>query len=389
MKATAIISEFNPFHNGHKYLIDRVGKTDSEVVIAIMSGDFTQRGETACFSKFARTEAALKNGVDMVVELPVNYALSGAQNFALGGVSLANSLKVETLAFGSECGDCDKLKAVAENLKNEKLNQKIKQLLKSGITYAAAREQAYRTLFGESDVLSAPNDILAIEYIREILDNNFKIKPIAIKRKAVEHDGDKTDDVFASASYIRNSIKNDGTEFLKYIPENLKQDYLKLIKNGEISDISALEKSILIKLRSLSPSDLLSVPDVSEGLENRILQSANQSVTLNEFYEKVKSKRYTLARIRRIILSAFLGIDNSFYKKSVPYIRVLGANDKGIEYIKSTEFNIPIVLRTASLKDNELFKNEVRATDTFNLSLLTPKAAGEDFTRGILKNAGL
>ena len=385
MKSAAIISEFNPFHNGHKYLIDCAKNNGAEIVIAIMSGNFVQRGETAVFSKFERATAALKNGIDLVVELPISFAMSGAQNFAFGGVNLANSLGAEMLVFGSESGNTKALKQTAERLKSDELNNVIKQYLKTGITYASAREKAFDDIYGESEVLNNPNDILGIEYITQIIENKYKIEPIAISRSGVLHDSDKPQGNFASASKIRECIKKNDNGFSKYVPNNLKDQYEELIKKGLYSDITALEKSILLKLRSLSAEQLRNIPDVSEGLENKIISAAKQSVTLKELYENIKSKRYTLARIKRIVLLAFLGITNEFYKQPIPYARVLGTTEKGIEFIKNGEFKIPVVLRAKELANNKLFLLETQATDTFNLSRHSPVCSGEDLTHKIIK----
>lgn len=383
MKTGAIISEFNPFHNGHKFLIKECENHGITHKVAIMSGSFVQRGDLALFSKFERTKTALNNGIDLVVELPVSYALSTAQNFAFGGVEIAHSLNVNTLAFGSECGNIDLIKFTANSLLSENFNSSVKQYLNKGLTFAKARQLAFENTFDKNNSLNFPNDILATEYVMQIIKNGYNILPLAIKRKSVEHDSNITCENYASASFIRAKIENGNfTKIKPFIPTEEYEHYLNL----PTANIKHLENAILIKLKSSTADYLKTVPDINEGLENKIITAANNSVTLEQLYGNIKSKRYTLTRIKRAVLSAFLGIDKQYFKAPVPYIRVLGFNKKGLEIIKNANADIPIVLRSAELKTNPLFKKEMFATDCFNLCLEKPKAANQDLTEGVIKS---
>lgn len=386
MKSAAVIAEFNPFHNGHKYLSEQANRFGISHKVAVMSGSFVQRGDLSIISKFERAEFALSNGFDLIVELPISFALSSAQNFAFGGTQIADSLNVDYLLFGSENGETAKLTETAKTLLSDNIKPIIKENLKKGFTYAKALELAVKKINPDTIDLQNPNDILGIEYISSVLKNNFSVLPIAISRRAVKHDDELTNGNFASASLIRDYIKSGKTEDIKnFVPENIYSEYLRLYKNGEIADITSLEKAILIKIKSLSAADFKNISDVSEGLENKIVSAAKTSLTLQELLENIKSKRYTMSRIRRIILSAFLGIDNTFSKIDVPYIRVLGFNEKGLEIIKNAKNNIPIITKASQLKDNPLFIKEMFATDCFNTALRSPKCSSEDLTHKIIK----
>lgn len=289
---TGIICEFNPFHSGHKYLIDTV-KQSADGVVCVMSGNFVQRGEFAVYDKFTRTKTAIENGADLVLELPCVYSLMSAGGFAKYAVQILEASNiVDRIAFGAECDDIEKLTDTANTIK--KSDDIIKEKLAEGLSYPAARKIAVPI-----DILDTPNNILALEYI-----SNTKLPCQAVKRIGLGHD---TDDEKFSASAIRKTLS----------PEKICT-----MKNCEVA--------VLSKLRTMSTDDFLMIDDVSEGLENRILDAVRSSLSLEEIYDKIKTKRYTHSRIRRIILRAYLGITKE-YSKNVPYIRILGFNIKGQE----------------------------------------------------------
>lgn len=349
---TGIICEFNPFHKGHKYLIDTV-KKDNSSVICVMSGNFVQRGEFAVFDKFKRAEAALENGADLVIELPCVYSLKSAEGFARAGVEILESTGVvDELAFGAECDDIDRLNKIADDIDIHK--DDISEEMKKGLSYPAAR----KNIIG-SDILDMPNNILAIEYIRA---TNLPCK--TVKRIGRGHD---TDDSQYSASAIRRTLNNDN-----------------------ISTLQNCEVAVLSKLRCMTADDFRKIEDVNEGLENRIVQAVKTAVSLDELYDKIKTKRYTHSRIRRIILRSYLGI-TSDYDFSVPYIRILGFNDKGKEILSQMKkkANLPIISRYADTKELEsnaikLFELESRCTDLYNLGYKTPKPCESEKTSKII-----
>lgn len=343
---TGIICEFNPFHDGHRYLIDTVRKS-SDGVVCVMSGNFVQRGEFAVYNKFTRAETALKNGADLVIELPCAYSVMSANGFGKYAVQILEATgAVDEIAFGAECDSIDALKAVSKKI--EECEKEIRSKMKEGLSYPAARKEIIK-----SDILDTPNNILAIEYISET-----SLPCRAVKRIGKGHD---TDDKKYSASAIR---------------KELNPDDICSMKNCEIA--------ILSKLRTMSREDFLQIEDVSEGLENRIIDAIRTSSGLEEIYDKIKTKRYTHSRIRRIILKAYLDITKE-YSRDVPYIRILGFNEKGqriLSKMKETS-NLPIISRYGDAKNlseygQKLFALECRCTDLYNLGYKTPLPCGTE-----------
>lgn len=343
---TGIICEFNPFHQGHKYLIESA-KKHADGVVCLMSGNFVQRGEFAVYDKFTRAKTALENGADLVIELPCAYSLMSAKGFAkYSGQILKGCGVVESITFGAECDNPSKLKAAADKIKEK--DELIREMLKEGISYPAARKAAV-----DDPVLDTPNNILAIEYISEI---DLPFYPI--KRIGKGHD---SDDELYSASQIRKNLDED-----------------------EISSLKNCEKAVLAKLRTMSEKDFLEIDDVSEGLENRIVQAVRTSVSLEEIYDKIKTKRYTHSRIRRIILKSYLGI-TKHYTCDAAYIRVLGFNHRGREILNmiTKKASLPVISRYADVNNltpfgKELFELECRCTDLYNLGYKNPLPCGTE-----------
>lgn len=389
MSVIGIICEFNPFHNGHKYLIDSV-KKDGDTVACVMSGNFVQRGESAVADKRIRAKAALLCGADLVIELPVAFAVSRAQTFARGSVKLLDSLRcVDTLAFGSECGNTEKLIKVAQAIEDKDVQSKTVNLLQSGITFAAARETAVREIYGAdtADILRNPNDILGVEYISALNVLKSKIKPLVVGRTGALHDSTDIEGAFASATLIREMLKN-GEDTSKYMPAKAYEILEDSIKNSYApADYNKLDTAIIAFLRKSSAEDFKGVPDVSEGIENRIIASSRTANTLTEVFDGAKTKRYTHARIRRIVLCAFLGINDTYCGCGMPYIRVLGFNDMGRALLHSAaeKARLPIAVRSSDFSQlssvaNMNFKLECRATDIFNLTLPKIRPCGTEMT---------
>lgn len=388
MKSAAIIAEYNPFHNGHQYLIYRLRRSEYDHIAAIVSGSFVQRGDIALFPKFDRAEMALACGVDLVVELPVHWALSTANNFAYGGVSIAKNLAVDALAFGSECGDLSALQATALMIEDAKIKESLRGHLKRGVTFAAARQQAIDQVLGVNTALQNPNDTLAIEYITCANRLHFKPEFIAITRVGAGHDSDSCSGSVASASVVRELLRKGKTEqALAFLPESCHKIVRRCIEKGQIADITRLETAILAKLRTMPLETFKTLPDISEGLDNRIYLMSRSAVSLRQLYFSIKTKRYPMSRIRRIVLSAFLGIDNTQFGKIPGYIRVLAANSRGLEMLESARkvSKLPIVLRTSELKSDPVFACECTATDLFGLACECPIPCATDFTRGLIK----
>ena len=341
-KVIGIIAEYNPFHNGHLYHLQKsLQLTHSSYSVAVISGNFTQRGSTSLVDKWAKAEIAIKNGIDLVLELPLLYSISSAENFAEGAIKILDSLKVvDYLSFGSESGDISTLNMVADILYKEPKAYKniLSHELSKGLSFPKAREHALLMYLNDirrfSNVLSSPNNILGIEYLKALKKLKSPIIPVTIERyNAGYHDTTYNGNV-ASATAIRNIVKNNGWDILrKVVPENTFSTLLENIKVGHVvPDLSTFEKQIIYNLRKMSLQEIAELPDVSEGLENAIKNAANSCNSVVEFLNIIKSKRYTNTRLQRILLYALLGItkkDIALSKKAIPYIRVLGFNNKG------------------------------------------------------------
>ncbi len=374
MSVIGIIAEFNPLHTGHEYLL-RKAKAMGKVV-CVISGNFVQRGDTALISKEVRAKAALLSGADLVAELPVLWSMSTAQNFALGGVSALLALGCDTLLFGSEKGEIEPLLEIADILETREFSTKLNEFLGEGITFAKARQRAVEALGGEKGILEHPNNNLGIEYILASRKLGAKLDFKTVKRKGALHDSTKIDK-FVSATLLREKLLGGDFDFAKkYIPKST----IYLYKRENFSNIQNIEKGILSVLRLKARDDLLNLPDLSEGVENKLYAAIRVATSLDKLYNDVKVKRYPLARIRRLVLSAVLGFDNEFFMKPLPYVRVLGFNDKGKEILKNANSKIPVVTRVSEIKNTKVFETECRATDLFNLSLKVPRKCGEEYT---------
>ena len=349
-----IVCEFNPFHGGHKYLIEKV-KSENDRVICVMSGNFVQRGECAVYDKFSRAKTAIENGADLVIELTTEFSTLSAQGFAQAGVKLLEATGVcDSIAFGAECDDLAELERVAKEIVEK--DAEIKEELKKGVSYPIARKNVIN-----SPVLDSPNNILALEYLM-----CTSLKPIAVKRIGKGHD---SDDKEYSASEIRKTLSKD-----------------------EIASLYNIERAILTKLRTMSAEDFREIDDVSEGLENRITEAVKTAESLDSLYNMIKTKRYTHSRIRRIILRAFLGIKKEAQNEPL-YIRILAFNNKGRELLKEMKnaSKLPLIAKYSDAKQIggevlEAFERESLYTDIYNLSFKTPRPAGQDKTQFVIRN---
>ncbi len=382
MKVAGIIAEFNPFHNGHRLLVQKAREAGYTHVVAVMSGNFVQRGEPAIFHHSVRTKAALENGVDLVLQLPSVYAMSGAQSFARAGAEILDGFGVvDSLVFGSECGDIRLLSETADTVYGEKIKAFIPEELDKGISFAAARENALRKINpAYADVIKSPNNILGVEYIAALKKLGSRISPITFERIGAAHDSDDTDGNIAGASMIRELIKNGG-DWEKLVPDNTAEIY----SNSDIADMSRMEKAVLYKIRTVTAEELSKVPDISEGIENRIISAAKQSVSLEELYSLAKTKRYSHARIRRIVWNCLLGVTAEDLNKSVPYIRIVGFNRRGAELIKASKetANLPVISKPAELSlldetARRVFSLECTAGDIYSLCYENPAVCGTE-----------
>lgn len=363
MKTAVIICEYNPFHTGHAYQIARTRELcGADFVIAVMSGNYVQRGDVAIFSKELRAQAAISCGADLVLELPTAYAMQSAEFFARGGVEIANATGLaDFLSFGTECDDIDKILSISKLLaqESEEFSQAVKQNAAKGLSYPAARAQAVAQILGSEayEIISTPNNILAVEYCKALYSSKSTITPIAVKRTGANHDANEVKDGFSSATNLRKLILSGNTEAaLSYIP----QECHNIFKNAEIHTLSAMEKSIIAELIKIPVPQLALTPDVSEGIENRIKAAVLDAESLEKLTDSIKTKRYTHSRIRRILLMAYLGITESDRQTPIPYLKILAHNKNGQELISKMKksASLPVVRNTSQV--NKLKNPEIK-----------------------------
>ncbi len=359
VRIAGVVAEFNPFHNGHEYLLKNAA-AKSDAVVCVMSGSFVQRGEPAVFTKNLRAKAALSCGADLVVELPCVWSAARAEDFAKGAVYLLKNCGANMLVFGSESGDVDALESVISAQKNPEFDSLVKSNLENGKTYAAAREAALEKICKRAaEIAKNPNDILGVQYLlsAENLGADFEIKPI--KRIGAEHDSADAYGTFASASFIRENLNTSNIE--KYVPGPAAELYSEAVNRGEILDFSRFETAAAALLRFADENVFSSLPDISEGIENALMRAARSAPSFYDAAMSVKSKRYTLARIKRLLISAVLGIDADTQRALPPYIKVLGATEKGLNLLSDISKNssLPIIARPADAKRLEPFAKKV------------------------------
>ncbi len=399
-KVLGIVSEYNPFHNGHLYHLNESKKqSNADLTICVMSGNFTQRGSTAIIDKWSRAKMAVQNGVDLVLELPLIYSISSAENYAFGSINILNSLGiVDNISFGSECGDIETLDTFAKVF-SEQPKEYVSLLeheLAKGVSFAKAREKAILMYLTDirkyANILSGSNNILGIEYLKALKQLNSNIKPITIKRDSVDHNSSSVVNGIASSSEIRKMLKK-SNELSKLMPKSSYDIFIDKMKHGQVvKNITCFEKEIMYKLRSMSLNQIAELPDVTEGLENAIKTASNTCNNIPDFITQVKSKRYTQTRIQRILLYALLDItkeDMEFSKRIVPYVRVLAFNPNGkriISKISSPKLNVITSPKKFLIQKNKnkylkhMLLQDINATDIYTLAYDYDSNTGLDYT---------
>ena len=345
--AIGIVCEFNPFHYGHKYLIDEAKKLYPEdEIIVVLAGNVLQRGNLSIVEKYDKTKVSLNNNVDLVVELPFSYSSESSDYFGEGALKILNCLKIDKIIFGSEEGNIDKFIKVAQaQLNNKEYDSIVKKYLDLGNNYPTSMNKALKELIDIE--IDKPNDLLALSYIKEIIKNNYNIKPITIKRTNDYHS--KELEEISSASSIREAIKNN-KDVSKYIPKE-EIDYI--IKENDYYK--------LLKYKIISSKDLSIYASVDEGIDKRIKEAINKSNNLEELIDNIKTKRYTYNRITRMLTYILFEYTKEDSKnKNINYIRILGFNSKGKDYISKIKKDIEIPLITNVTKDNyDLIKEDL------------------------------
>ena len=381
MRICGIVSEYNPFHKGHAHQIaeakSRLG--EDSAVICCMSSDFVQRGDAAILPKHLRAKAAVLGGADVVLELPSPYALRSAEGFAQSAVDILLGTGVITdLSFGAEDADAELLHETASLLLEHQTVQDTLLHLKTGISYAAARERAlYASVKEKAEILQKPNNILAVEYCKALIRRESAVNLLPIERKGAGHDAGAEGE-YASASYIRELLREGKTdEALPYLPETTVAILKESMESGHaLLDQSRLENAMMSSLVRLTADDLAALPDANEGLDNRLLEAIRKGRTIEEICAQAKTKRYALSRIRRMIFCAYLGITKEESTTPPPYARVLAFSDKGREVLKLARkrATLPLITKPAHAFDlggdaRKIFEREALACDLYNLAL--------------------
>lgn len=408
-RVIGVVAEYNPFHNGHYYHLQATKEiTGAEYCVAVISGNFTQRGDTSIVNKWAKAYMAICGGADLVIELPTVYSISSAENFASGAVKILDNLKVvNAISFGAEANDFATLNNIANVLYEEPkaYTNILSHELKKGISYPAARENALMMYLNDikryANTLSSPNNILAIEYLKALKIQKSKLEPIMIRRKKVYYNDNKIVDDFASATAIRKLLQ--GGEYAnlrKVIPRSsytiIGQESR---KGGMVLSLAKYEKEIIYALRKMTVEEIADLPDVSEGLQFAIKNAANEANNLKDLISNIKSKRYTQTRIQRILLYALLGIDKKLMENSrkvVPYVRVLGFTQKGKSLLSEISRRNPKLNIITSLKKYmnqnqnknkvlaEMLEKDIFATDVYTLGYIGDSKANLDFTNNMI-----
>ena len=405
-----IVAEYNPFHNGHLYhLIESKKISNADYCIAIMSGNFTQRGEVSIVDKWSKAQMALSNGIDLVIELPTIYSVSSAENFAMGTIKILNSLQiVDFISFGSEVNNISVLDDIANVLAFEPPQYKtlLSHELSRGESFPKARENALMMYLNNlrrfANVISSPNNILGIEYLKALKKLKSNIQPITIKREGSKYSDANLprNSKFASATSIRNFFQSsqDLSALQKFVPEstfNILEENFK--KGNFVKSLSSFDKEIIFTLRKMSVEEIANLPDVSEGLEFSIKNAVNQCNSTIELLSILKSKRYTQTRLQRILLYSILGItkkDMEMSNLTIPYVRILGFNSKGQELISTISKKnrkLEIISSVKKFMDKKLNNNlrlmmekDIWATNVYTLGFEYESFANLDYTHKLI-----
>lgn len=390
-RVAAVIAEFNPFHNGHQYLLNQIRDEGFEFIIAIMSGNFVQRGEPAIVNKFVRAKTALSAGFDMVLELPTVYSLASANVFASAAVYILNSTSiVDCIFFGSESGDLSYLEYLKNITETLNFKKELNRELNKGVSYPKAVECSILKIDRAQNIslLDSPNDILALEYIRALSRLNSKIKPWAIKRIGTGHNALSFTSNIASGSFLRSQLKVDINNIMPFVPQNVFAILREAYSKGVMpATIQLGERAIFARLRNLTQEQLKVIAGANEGLENRLIQRLKTATSFEDLLSSVKCKRYTRSRISRLIFNAFLDIKAKEQLKMPEYIRVLG-----VQHAKEVLINLlyknsklPIVfninkINNLNLSIQNALLHEARNTDAYSLFLPQIGKSGAEYT---------
>lgn len=393
-KSVGIVAEYNPFHTGHRYQIDFLKASGFDTIVVAMSGSCVQRGLPALMNKHDRAKMALENGASLVAEIPYPFSSMSAEGYAMAGMQTLKSLGVSAICFGSESGDAQILKSIAAFVLSEEYEISLKKYLDENLPFATAREKAIFEKFElNKNVVSASNDILAIEYIKSCINLDWQPEIIALKRKGADYNQTIEKDGFASAGGIRKMISEYRYEQIyKFIPQESAPTVEMCLDRGSyfLPD-SAWEKAVLFALRSKTSEDFMHIADCNSELANSLEKAVSISSSMEMLFDNLPTKRYTRARLNRIILSAFLGVKNDM-PKDIQYIRLLGFDKKGEEHLKTASKNCPLPIshsvKILSEKSDECRKIAIAESRACDAQATFSKFSGEprqDFVRKLIK----
>lgn len=397
MQIAGIIIEYNPMHCGHLHLLNetRARLGADTAVICVMSGNFVQRGDFALLGKLPRAEAAICSGADLVLELPLPWAVASAERFADGGVQALNATGLVThLAFGSECGAAAPLLRVAACLDSPAYASALRRLLGEGMSYAACRQAAVQALLGpeSAELLSAPNNILGVEYCKALLRYGCAIRPLTVRREGAPHDGLPTAGEYPSASAVRGWLRAGERErALSVLPPAMRAVYEREEAAGRAPVFAGTcERAVLARLRSMTEAEFAALDQGKEGLYHRLHDASRTEATLEGLLSAAKTKRYAYARLRRMVLWAYLGLEPGQFPERLPYLRVLAANATGRDLLAQMRktASLPVLTKPADVHRlgaaaQQLFEQEARSTDLYTLAYPTlAAAAGTEWRAG-------
>lgn len=395
MKISGLICEYNPLHNGHLYHLQKMREHGADAIVAIMSGNFVQRGDVAVLDKFTRAKLAVYSGVDLVIELPAAHALAPAEAFAIGGVSLLHALgNVSELSFGSECGNLDLLMQAADacRIAREEYPDVMQEFLRGGYHYPTVICNMVENMYGPETaaVLQQPNNTLAIAYLNALSALGSEMQPFTVQRKGAEHDSlhVDADASIASATFIRQQIAIGEEEQCRAMMPGFSYRMLREHdRAGRIATLKNLERVLLYKLRTTSIQELAATAEVGQGLENRIYRERTAD-SLENLLAAIKTKRYTMARLRRILLHLLLGIQNADMQQLPPYGRILALNDTGKQVLRESKLTrtLPFSHRLSELARTSqaayrCAKLDAMATDIYQLACSNIGTAQQDYRR--------
>ena len=359
MASVGIICEYNPFHNGHLYHLNIIKqKYPDDVIVLVLSGNFTQRGDFSIIDKWKKVEIAKKMGIDLIVELPFPFATQSADFFSYGAVTILEKLHVDKLVFGSETDNIDDLIKIAKcQIDNEDFDILVKLYSKSGLNYPSAINKAIYDLTGT--MVDTPNNLLGVSYVKTILQNGYKIEPICIKRINDYHSLELSD--ISSATAIRKALKEG-----KSVSDNVPPLVLPYLSELHFRD----DYFSYLKYKIITDEKLDRYQSVDEGIEKRLKKVINECENYEDIINKIKSKRYTYNRISRMLLHILIGFtkEQALEMKDVNYIRILGFDAEGQNYLKKIKKNCDVKILSKFEKNfDPILDLELQATTIYNI----------------------